>query len=114
MVLYHVTTKSAAAIIRRKGFTDSFRLVEWGGRRWREQGVWFSDLPVPDDHQALGFGDSEAVALAVPEDRLFQYEVVGPERDRRRWYLPASVANQYLRLCDGSLAENDLQGSRGQ
>lgn len=99
MVIYYVSDRKNCAEVRLNGFTDGTRMVQWQGRRWLERGVWFSDSPTPDQHQGwLGFADADYIPLAVKEHEFFQFEVPDVEFGlRRRWYVPASVANGYLR-----------------
>lgn len=98
MVVYFVGDSGAVRAARRQGFTDSLRMVRdpRTGLRWSESGVWLSDRPAPDEHQH--FADRarvDALPLAVPDGRLDEFEVAGGGW-RRRWFVPAAVANQFL------------------
>lgn len=99
MVIYFVADRQACAAVRAHGFSDGSRLVTHPltRRRWHERGVWFSDVPGPDEHQAYtSLATLDRIALSIPEDRVIQYEILMPGQSRRRWYIPAAVANGYL------------------
>jgi hypothetical protein len=100
MVIYHVADREQARQLKKHGFQDAVRQV-WHpatGQTYFERGVWFSDFPAPDDHQAVDRSRADYVALSVPEDRLVEFELYMPGMTRRRWFVPAAVANQYLPL----------------
>lgn len=99
MVIYHVEERDRVLTLKKYGFVDSVRQV-WHpvtGATWFERGVWFTEFPAPDEHQTVDRSRADYVALSVPDDRLVDYELHTP-MTRRRWYIPAAVANQYLPL----------------
>lgn len=99
LLLFHRTTKKAAARIERRGFRDTT------GHYMMPipmTGVWFSDFPVTAGEGAKQDEDDGGVlfevALDLTEQDIAQYEVVedeGPEPPFRfrEWCLPAALVN---------------------
>jgi hypothetical protein len=98
MILFHKTTRDAAAGILREGFKDQAGYHDTGEKY---SGVWVSDRPL-NGKDGIDGSVLLKVDLPVAEDELARFEWRKDDKPYREWLLPAAVLN---RAAAASLVE---------
>ncbi len=96
MRLYHVSDQ--AEIILKEGFHDGPGFYREGKLH---RGVWMFSKPTDDRPDAPAL-DPRTVVVVVPDEVVARYEWVEEGSPQRKFLIPATVLNRYLRHEPGN------------